>query len=80
MLTPAPQVEENEVGGINVPDDVENFDAAMRSIDEMFWIHEAIMRTHAEYGDLIPGAWNPMGPEGGLVGGSWTITNSASKD
>lgn len=77
LLRPVPIITEDQVGGLQVPDDVENFDISMKIVDDIHWMHEAIKRTKAEYSDVIPGAWTPLGPEGGMGGGTWTLTASA---
>lgn len=73
MWRPAPMPDQN-MNAFILPDAVEQFDAAMQMIDDMGYMHEAIARTARKYDDIIIGSWTPMGPEGDVVGGSWTLT------
>ena len=79
LLRPAPMIQDNDVNELVIPTDEENFDASMQLFDDIHYMHEAIVRLQGDYSDVIPGSWTPIGPEGGLVGGTWTLTNSADK-
>jgi hypothetical protein len=80
IMRPSPEITEDAVNGVEIPTDAENFDAAMKQIDDIHWMHEAIVRTRPAYSDTLPGQWTPLGPEGGMVGGTWTVTMSGDPD
>jgi hypothetical protein len=69
-----------DLEGVTVPSPEEEFDLSMALIDDMMAMREAVLRTKATYTDIILGAWSPTGPDGGAVGGTWTITLSADAD
>jgi hypothetical protein len=64
---------------VSIPTPEQEFDLSMALIDDMVWMKEAVARTKADYSDLILGAWTPYGPDGGAVGGTWTVTATADK-
>lgn len=69
MLAPAPHVDAR-LGEFIVPEDTELFDASMRQVEEMQMMFDAI-RT-AQIPELQLGTYAPEGPDGGVVGGTWT--------
>lgn len=79
LVRPAGVMSE-DLGGVTVPSPEEEFDLSMALIDDMMIMREAVLRTKAKYTDIILGAWSPTGPEGGAVGGTWTITTSSDPD
>lgn len=79
LVRPAGVIDQ-ELGGVTVPSPEEEFDLSMALIDDMMLMREAVLRTKAKYSDVILGAWSPTGPDGGAVGGTWTITVSADAD
>lgn len=71
MVGPAP-VMENTLGEFVAPSDVELFDAAMRQSDEVELMFRALQA--AKIPEKIIGDYTPAGPEGGVMGGTWTVT------
>lgn len=71
---------DTDLGGVTIPSPEEEFDLSMALIDDMMLMKEAVTRTKATYSDIILGAWTPSGPDGGAVGGVWTLTLSADAD
>jgi hypothetical protein len=71
MIGPAPKMEDR-MGTFVLPEDTELFDAAMRQSDEMDMMFAAL--ESAGVGDLTIGDYLPQGPEGGVLGGTWTVT------
>ena len=70
MLGPAPMIDES-MGQYILPSDTELFDASMRQMEEMQMMHEALRR--ADIPQKIIGDYSPQGPEGGVLGGIWTV-------
>lgn len=77
MLGPAPVMDER-LGRLIVPEDVEQFDASMRMYDELKMMHAAIQGAGID--QLILGDWMPQGPEGGVMGGLWTMMIGGDED
>lgn len=77
MVGPAPVMEER-LGRLVVPDDVEQFEASMRMFAELEMMHAAIKAAGID--QLILGDWTPQGPEGGVMGGLWTMTIGGDED
>ena len=77
MVGPAP-VMEDRLGNFVVPDDVEQFEASMRMMGELEMMHRAI--KNAGIDQLILGDWTPQGPEGGVMGGLWTMMIGGDED
>lgn len=70
MAAPAP-IMENHLGAFVLPEDTELFDAAMRQSDELEMMFTALKL--ARIPEKIIGDYTPQGPEGGVMGGSWTV-------
>lgn len=71
MLAPAP-VMEDRLGTFMVPEDTELFDASMRQSAELEMMYAALRA--AKIPEKVIGTYTPAGPEGGVVGGMWTVT------
>lgn len=71
MIGPAPQMTDT-MGEFALPDDVELFEASMRQAEELEMMHQAI--RSAKIPEKILGDYTPQGPEGGVMGGIWTVT------
>jgi hypothetical protein len=71
MIAPAPVLEDH-LGNLSVPDDTELFDAAMRQAEEMQMMFDAIRA--ADIPEKVLGDYTPQGPDGGVLGGTWTVT------
>lgn len=75
IMRPAPLAE--VVGdSLVLPTDADNAAATARQIDDMHAIYRAIFvfKESGEVEDLMPGSYTPRGPEGGVVGGIWTLS------
>lgn len=77
MVAPAPEMEER-LGRFIVPTDVEQFEASMRMMGELEMMHRAIRAAGIE--QLVLGDWAPQGPEGGVLGGLWTMIIGGDED
>lgn len=71
MIGPAPQLNES-LGEFIVPSDVELFEGSMRQAEELQMMFDAIRK--ADIPEKIIGDYAPQGPEGGVMGGTWTVT------
>lgn len=71
MVGPVPGLEYT-LGEYTVPDDVELFDAAQRQSDELVMMFTALQRSGVA--GLTIGDYAPSGPEGGVMGGYFTVT------
>lgn len=71
MVGPVPGLEYT-LGEYSVPDDAELFDAATRQSDEFVMLFNALQG--AGIPGLTIGDYLPSGPEGGVLGGSFTVT------
>lgn len=71
MVRPAPLMEDH-LGVFTVPEDTVLFEAAMRQGEELQMMYDAI--GAARVPEKIIGDYSPQGPEGGVVGGLWTVT------
>lgn len=52
----------------------EHRNAARQQYKDLQAMHRAIQRLREDVEDLVIGTYLPVGPEGGLVGGLWTLT------
>lgn len=77
MVGPAPVLEDS-LGRFTVPDDVEQFEASMRMMDELEMMHRAIKAAGID--QMVLGDWTPQGPEGGVMGGLWTMQIGGDED
>lgn len=59
---------------MDLPDDAEQLESALRVVEDMELMRRAIVRASASIPQLLLGAWNPQGPDGGIVGGVWDLT------
>lgn len=71
MIAPAP-VMEDTLGEFMAPEDTELFDASMRQAEELQMMFDALRA--ARIPEKIIGDYTPQGPEGGVMGGIWTVT------
>lgn len=73
IIRPAP-IPESDGSTIDLPDDIEHFNSAMELADDMVLMKEAIARAAKSIDFVILGSYVPVGPEGGAVGGTWSLT------
>jgi len=71
MVGPVPGLEYT-LGEYSVPEDTELFDAAQRQSDELVMLFTALKNSGVE--GLTIGDYAPSGPEGGVMGGYFTVT------
>jgi len=71
MVGPAPGMDVT-LGQYTVPEDTELFDASMRQMDELQMMYRAIQK--AKIPEKVVGSYAPQGPDGGVLGGVWTVT------
>lgn len=77
MVGPVPGLEYT-LGEYTVPDDAELFDAAKRQSDELTMMFEALKGSGLR--GLEIGDYAPSGPEGGVMGGYFTVTVDGDDD
>lgn len=59
-------------GGVVLPTDEEQFEAARMQFADMAAMRRAITKAPIDY--KILGTYQPIGPQGGVLGGTWTVT------
>jgi hypothetical protein len=72
MAGPVPGLDYSSVGGYTLPTDEELFDASSRQSDEMMMMIAAL--NSVDIDGLTIGDYSPSGPEGGVLGGYFTVT------
>jgi hypothetical protein len=75
IMRPAPVAE--VVGDqFILPTTVEQTAAVDQQIEDMLRVYAAMTNFghHADVSNYVPGTYVPRGPEGGVVGGIWTLT------
>ena len=72
MAGPVPGLDYSTMEGYTLPSDEELFDAATRQSDEMMMLIAALNNAGVE--GLTIGDYAPSGPEGGVLGGYFTVT------
>lgn len=77
MVGPAP-VMTDRLGNFIAPTDVEQFEASLRMFGELEMMHAAIRGAGID--QLVLGDWTPQGPEGGIMGGLWTMVIGGDED
>lgn len=70
----APAITEDRTGGLVLPSAVEESEAAKVQLADMAAIRRAILRLRVE--SRVLGPYTPFGPQGGVVGGLWSVTLS----
>lgn len=60
--------------GVDLPSDEENSEAASLALDDMECLWAAIQTARADIELLVPGTYTPVGPTGGSLGGTWSVT------
>lgn len=75
VMHPSP-IPEEILNTVDLPDDAEHTAAARRQIKEMRAMRRAMQETRRVIGKdlLLVGAYTPVGPVGGTVGGTWSVT------
>jgi hypothetical protein len=73
MVRPSP-IPESDGSSIELPDDAAHLVSALELADDMMLMKEAIQRAAKTIDFVILGSYVPTGPEGGAVGGTWSLT------
>lgn len=71
MIGPAPVLEDH-LGDFQVPSDVDQFEASMKQARELQLMHRALQRANIP--EKVIGAYAPVPPNSGVMGGTWTIS------
>lgn len=74
VMRPITLPEEGVRGDITLPSDEQNSASTYEQLEDMDAMHQAIKRASRSIDYLILGTYNPTGPEGGVVMGSWSLT------
>ena len=73
IMRPAPLAE--MVGDeLRLPTDAENAAAVEQQMLDLESMYIAIVGLGEDVENVLPGFYTPRGPEGGVVGGAWTLT------
>jgi hypothetical protein len=73
IIRPSP-IPESDGQTVELPDDLAHLGAALELADDMILMKNAIARAAKSIDFVILGSYTPIGPEGGAVGGSWSLT------
>lgn len=73
IMRPAP-IAEQFGSEVELPDDTAHFNASNRLTQDLTLMHRAIKDAKKDIPLLVLGSWTPQGPQGGTVGGTWTLT------
>lgn len=73
IIRAAPQMRET-ARKIILPDAMENTAAAHRQYDDIEIMRRTMLRNQRLVDDFVAGTYVPLGPETGVVGGSWPFT------
>jgi hypothetical protein len=79
IIRPAP-IPESFQKDMDLPDDEEHIEAAHRQFNDMHLMHRALKRIRRSVDQMVFGSYTPVGPEGGVVGGSWDFTFGEDDD
>jgi hypothetical protein len=79
IIRPSP-IPMSDGNTVDLPDDIAHFNSAMELADDMILMKDAIARAAKSIDFVILGSYVPVGPEGGAVGGTWTLTAGDDDD
>lgn len=74
ILRSAPQIKVAAGRRVILPNNAEQTEAANRQYDDFETMRRTLLRNENLVDDFLAGTYTPMGPENGIVGGSWTFT------
>lgn len=72
VMRPAPHIDYQNNEPV-LPDDAENDAASYDQYADMMAMRRAVQELRDEVEYVVLGAYTPMGPDGGAVGGVWTV-------
>lgn len=73
VIRPAPIVEER-AGRITLPSEDDQRRAALAQYVDMLAMHRAYQSARSDIDQMVIGAYQPYGPQGGVMGGTWGAT------
>lgn len=73
IMRPAP-IPESDGATVDLPGDLEHLNSSLDLADDMLLMRDAIVRAAQTIDFVILGSYTPVGPEGGAVGGTWSVT------
>jgi len=73
IIRPAP-IPESDGMNVELPDALTHMNSALDLADDMMLMKAAIQRAAKSIDFVILGGYVPNGPEGGAVGGTWSLT------
>jgi hypothetical protein len=73
-------IPESDGSSVELPDDLTHLNSALDLADDMILMKDAIARAAKTIDFTILGTYTPVGPEGGAVGGTWSITVGDDED
>jgi hypothetical protein len=79
IARPAP-IPDSDGSTVELPDDLAHLNVSFDLADDMILMKDAIARAAKTIDFVILGSYTPVGPEGGAVGGTWTVTVGDDED
>lgn len=77
VLRKAPIAESVLNADIDLPSEEENTQSAQEQADDVERMYRAIQLAARDIDFVVAGSYVPTGPDGGVVGGAWTLTVGA---
>jgi hypothetical protein len=79
LIRPAP-IPDSDGSNIELPDPMDHLNSALDLADDLTVMQKAIARAAKSIDFVILGSYTPVGPEGGTVGGTWSLTVGEDND
>jgi hypothetical protein len=79
IIRPAP-IPQSDGRDVDLPDPIEHLNSALDIAEDMVLMKNAIARAARSIDFVILGSYSPVGPEGGAVGGTWSLTVGEDND
>lgn len=73
ILRPGVLPDVNGVNEIDLPSDTERYDEAALQLKDMMAMKRALAAVGRDMDNFIIQAYTPIGPDGGIVGGTWSF-------
>lgn len=74
ILRRAPLADSILDASIDLPSEEENTKSTHEQLDDVERMYRAIQRAARDIDLVVAGSYTPAGPDGGVVGGTWTLT------